>query len=186
MVFTDFVGYVRLNKYTLKHRSVMEIHLGRSLTKEEVVHHIDFNKLNNEIDNLHLFSSRGEHIKYHGFLRGIVYELIGHKFFNRKEHNKQYRQENKKKVNELSKQYYKKNKEKLIKYDKQYRHINKEKIRERGKKYYQKNKELINEYSRQYYQQNKEKLREQNRKYCQINKEMIKERHKKYYQKNKK
>ncbi len=39
------------------HRYIMEIYLGRKLVKNEVVHHIDDNKLNNNISNLELMSS---------------------------------------------------------------------------------------------------------------------------------
>jgi hypothetical protein len=41
------IGY-----WPFKHRWIMEQHLGRKLEKHEVVHHIDGNTLNNEIDNL--------------------------------------------------------------------------------------------------------------------------------------
>lgn len=47
------------------HRWVMEKHLGRRLTKEEVVHHIDGNKLNNKIKNLKLFKNQAEHHAHH-------------------------------------------------------------------------------------------------------------------------
>lgn len=46
------------------HRLIMEQHLGRNLTKNEVVHHIDGNKKNNDISNLKVMT-RGEHSKYH-------------------------------------------------------------------------------------------------------------------------
>lgn len=36
----------------LEHRVIMEDHLGRPLLSNEVVHHIDGDRLNNEIDNL--------------------------------------------------------------------------------------------------------------------------------------
>jgi hypothetical protein len=42
----------------------MEKHLGRYLTKNEVVHHIDGNIKNNDINNLQLFKNHGEHTKY--------------------------------------------------------------------------------------------------------------------------
>lgn len=50
-------------KYILEHRLVMEKHIGRYLSPDEVVHHIDENPSNNHIDNLELFSSQSEHVK---------------------------------------------------------------------------------------------------------------------------
>lgn len=47
-----------------EHRYVMEQHLKRKLKKGEEVHHIDGNKLNNNIDNLELLTT-GEHKKHH-------------------------------------------------------------------------------------------------------------------------
>lgn len=42
----------------------METKLGRKLSKEEVVHHIDGNKTNNSLDNLQLMT-RSEHSSHH-------------------------------------------------------------------------------------------------------------------------
>ena len=47
-----------------EHRQIMEKMLGRKLNKLEVVHHIDGNKRNNSINNLHL-TSHSEHKKLH-------------------------------------------------------------------------------------------------------------------------
>jgi|SRR5215469_4363431 len=44
-------------KRILEHRLVMERVLGRSLTKEENIHHIDGNRANNNPDNLELWST---------------------------------------------------------------------------------------------------------------------------------
>ncbi len=55
---SDVDGYIR------EHRVVMEKKLGRYLKPEEVVHHIDHNKRNNDQDNLMLFASQSKHIKY--------------------------------------------------------------------------------------------------------------------------
>lgn len=50
-------------KYVLEHRLVMETHLGRFLSPDEVVHHIDENPSNNAIENLELFASQSEHVR---------------------------------------------------------------------------------------------------------------------------
>lgn len=61
------------NKYKTKkqkgvtkyeHRFVMEQHISRELTPNEIVHHKDGNKHNNKIENLEIMT-RGEHIKIH-------------------------------------------------------------------------------------------------------------------------
>lgn len=46
------------------HRFVMEQYLGRKLERNEVVHHIDGNKFNNDISNLRLLTN-SEHAKLH-------------------------------------------------------------------------------------------------------------------------
>lgn len=48
-----------------EHRLVMAEHIGRLLTREEIVHHKDGNKFNNNIENLEL-TSPGKHIVDHG------------------------------------------------------------------------------------------------------------------------
>lgn len=52
------------NNKILLHRKVMEQHLGRKLRSDEIVHHIDGDKLNNDISNLQL-TNRSEHINMH-------------------------------------------------------------------------------------------------------------------------
>lgn len=51
--------------YVWEHRLVMARHIGRPLTRTEVVHHIDGNKQNNDISNLMLFASQALHIAHH-------------------------------------------------------------------------------------------------------------------------
>jgi hypothetical protein len=51
--------------YVYKHRLVVEKNIGRILNDGEVVHHIDGNKKNNNIENLLLFNSHSDHIKHH-------------------------------------------------------------------------------------------------------------------------
>lgn len=61
-------GYILLcvkGKRVFEHRYIMENHLGRKLTFNETVHHIDGNRNNNKLTNLEVLT-RSEHtIKYH-------------------------------------------------------------------------------------------------------------------------
>lgn len=50
--------------YVYEHRLVMEKHLGRILSTDEVVHHIDENKSNNSIENLMVVTEE-EHKRIH-------------------------------------------------------------------------------------------------------------------------
>lgn len=65
--------------YVYEHRLVMEKRLGRYLTPEEVVHHIDFNKKNNADENLMLFATDSEHRRHHYELKkqGITAKTYG-------------------------------------------------------------------------------------------------------------
>ena len=47
-----------------EHRYIMEQHLGRKLKRHEVVHHIDGNTYNNNVDNLKLTTLK-EHSRFH-------------------------------------------------------------------------------------------------------------------------
>lgn len=50
--------------YVFEHRLIMERYLGRYLTKDEEVHHMNHNKSDNRIQNLMLFKNHADHIKY--------------------------------------------------------------------------------------------------------------------------
>jgi uncharacterized protein (DUF1330 family) len=57
--FKDNSGYV------LEHRLIVEKFIGRYLTKEEVIHHLNEDKQDNRIENLMIFPNGKEHIKFH-------------------------------------------------------------------------------------------------------------------------
>jgi hypothetical protein len=56
--------YRNANNSVAEHRLEMEEYLGRYMTPEEEVHHLDLNKENNIIGNLMLFANSSEHAKY--------------------------------------------------------------------------------------------------------------------------
>ena len=70
---TTAAGYVLITDEhgvrVFLHRRIMEEQLGRKLTAEEVVHHIDGNPKNNSPDNLLLFPNQSEHMKFHQLRR---------------------------------------------------------------------------------------------------------------------
>jgi len=67
--------------YRPEHILVMENYIGRKLKrtrygKGEGVHHIDGDKLNNELKNLCLYSNEEEHSSMHDSLEKIAYSLV--------------------------------------------------------------------------------------------------------------
>ena len=71
-----------MNKYvtnpdqTRQHRVVVERYIGRPLTSEEIVHHLNKDRADNRIVNLVLFESDSDHMRFHmhsrSGLRGIT------------------------------------------------------------------------------------------------------------------
>lgn len=57
----------KINNCIYEHILVASEKLGRPLKEGEVVHHRDQNKENNKPENLIVFSSRAEHIKFHHY-----------------------------------------------------------------------------------------------------------------------
>lgn len=60
----NYVQSYKNGKSKRMHQIIMEEHIGRPLKENEVVHHIDGNKRNNDISNL-LLTTRSEHAKIH-------------------------------------------------------------------------------------------------------------------------
>jgi len=72
--FWDGAGYKKIYSpnhprsragYVFEHILVVEKHLGRYLKSEEVIHHRDENRTNNQINNLRLFANQKEHMAWH-------------------------------------------------------------------------------------------------------------------------
>lgn len=63
-------GYFIINHKKV-HRIIMEEHIGRRLKSSEIVHHKDFNKLNNDISNLQIVT-RAEHNRIHQIALGNI------------------------------------------------------------------------------------------------------------------
>ncbi len=76
-IYTYFPEHPNSNKqgYIAQHRIIAEQILGRYLTSDEVVHHIDGDRANNEKQNLYP-TSRAGHRKAMGSLFQIGYQLI--------------------------------------------------------------------------------------------------------------
>jgi len=68
--------YGRKNGYVLVHKKVMQDAIGRPLKREEVIHHIDGDKLNNNINNLYLCPSLSHHRDIHNNLEQVAFHLV--------------------------------------------------------------------------------------------------------------
>lgn len=69
-------GYICIrigpNDVRSEHRVIAERKIGRSLLPEEVVHHIDGNRQNNDPSNLQVLPSHAEHMKIHAQQRKLA------------------------------------------------------------------------------------------------------------------
>lgn len=100
-------------------------------------------------------------------------------------HKIDYYKKNKNKILKYSKEYYQDNKEEKLKYRKEYCLKNKEKRAKQCADYNRKNKERISKYQKEKYKKNKNKILKRSKEYYQKNKNNISNRKRKYYQKNK-
>jgi hypothetical protein len=57
------------------HRNIIEDFTGKKLLSKQSVHHIDGNKINNNIDNLFVCDS-SNHLKIHNSLEKCAFELV--------------------------------------------------------------------------------------------------------------
>ena len=103
---------------------------------------------------------------------GAVLDMVKQMENNKKRFNK-YREANKEKLYEQTKQYREANKEKYLEKRKQYHEANRERILKQKKQYREANREQILEKSKQYREANKEKLTEYNKQYCEANREEL-------------
>lgn len=65
----QYIKIKKSGKWKYEHRVIMEQLLDRLLLKNEIVHHINENTLDNRPGNLQLFSCMGDHIKHHSLLK---------------------------------------------------------------------------------------------------------------------
>jgi len=98
--FADIRGFVK------EHRLVMEDKLKIYLDRGKIVHHINWDRGDNNIDNLYLFKNQKEHSKYHRFLEKCVYGMINYHFKTKekdyiKNYQKEYRLNHKKSISVL-------------------------------------------------------------------------------------
>jgi len=92
-----------------------------------------------------------------------------------KEHNTNYYEVHKEKLQQHHKDYYELHKEKLQEYQKEYQKNNKPKIQEYKKEYQKNNKPKIQEYKKEYRESNKLKIQERDKEYREANKQKINE-----------
>ncbi len=65
--------------YVFKHILEIEKRIGRTPTKSEPIHHIDFDRKNYNLDNLYLCKSNSDHQRVHNSLNKITKALIKNK-----------------------------------------------------------------------------------------------------------
>lgn len=58
-----------------EHILIMEKHLNRTITKDEPIHHMDYDRKNNAIKNLYVCKSHSEHQEIHKSLEEVAVKL---------------------------------------------------------------------------------------------------------------
>jgi len=73
-------GYYRVymgnGKYKYEHKMILSEHLNIDISVEEKVHHIDGNKINNNLDNLYLCVDKKEHWACHQSLEDVALKFL--------------------------------------------------------------------------------------------------------------
>lgn len=69
VIIHAFIDSTFKRKTYLEHRYIMEKFLGRKLKREEQIHHINYKRADNRIENLMLCANQKEHFQYHGGTR---------------------------------------------------------------------------------------------------------------------
>jgi hypothetical protein len=102
-IYENFSGYLeiylgqdhgycnRKDKYVLLHRLIAELMLNRPLTKEELVHHIDGDKQNNNPDNLAICGNMQEHRRIHDDLEKLAMILVANGVIQFDKNTKSYK-----------------------------------------------------------------------------------------------
>ena len=68
--------YIKHGVGVAEHRYLIEKKLGRKLSRKEQVHHINGDKTDNRMENLHLFTGAAKHLNAHWSLKELIKPLM--------------------------------------------------------------------------------------------------------------